>query len=84
MTWYPGFWFDLLLKVKEVNVQNVTISLQVSLLFDLEYSNIVLPVIGTVYISTKFQPDQTSSIAARLSPFCIYLHINNTTWTNNI
>jgi hypothetical protein len=42
MTYYPGFWFDLLLKVTEVKVQNVTISWHLSLLFDLEYSNIVL------------------------------------------
>jgi hypothetical protein len=33
----------------------------------LEYSNIVL--IGTVYISTKFRPDQTSNIAARWPPW---------------
>jgi hypothetical protein len=58
---------ELLLKVTEVKVQNVTISLYVSLLFDLEYSNIVL--ICTVYISTKFRPDQNSSIAARWSPW---------------
>jgi hypothetical protein len=38
--------------VTEVKVQYVTISRQVSLLVDLEYSNIVL--IGTVYISTKY------------------------------
>jgi hypothetical protein len=34
--------------------------------FDLEYSNIVL---GTVYISSKFQPDRTSNIATRWSPW---------------
>jgi hypothetical protein len=67
MTLFPGFWFDILLKVTEVKVQNVTIRQQVSLLFDLEYSNIVL--LGTVYISTKFRPDWTSNIAARWSPW---------------
>jgi hypothetical protein len=55
------------LKVTEVKVQNVAISLHVSLLFDLEYSNIMLILI--VYISTKFRPDQTSNIAARWSPW---------------
>jgi hypothetical protein len=55
------------LKVTEVKVQNVTISRHVSLLFDLEYSNLVL--IGTVYISTEFRPDWTSNIAARWSPW---------------
>jgi hypothetical protein len=44
-------------QVAEVKVQNVTISRHVSLLFDLEYSNIVL--ISMVYISTKFWPDWT-------------------------
>jgi hypothetical protein len=44
--------FYLLLKVTEVKVQNVTISRHVSLLFNLEYSNIVL--IRSVHISTKF------------------------------
>jgi hypothetical protein len=78
------FWFGhggLKLKtenVTAVKVQNVTISRQVSLLFDLEYSNIVL--MGTVYISAKFRPDWTSNIAIPLETyFCIYLHINNTT-----
>jgi hypothetical protein len=65
-----GFLFDLL-KVTEVKVQNVTISRHILLLFDLEYSNIMLiwiNLLGTVYISTKFRPDRTSNIAARLSP----------------
>jgi hypothetical protein len=67
MTWFPGFWFELPLKVTEVKIQNVTISLQVSLLFDLEYSNIVL--IGALYISTKFRLDRTSNIATRWFPW---------------
>jgi hypothetical protein len=49
-------------------VQNVTISPHVSLLFDLENSNIVIR-LGTVNISTKFRPDRTSNIAAIWSPW---------------
>jgi hypothetical protein len=41
MTKYPGFLFDLLLKVTEVKVQNGTVSWYVSLLFDLEHFNLV-------------------------------------------
>jgi hypothetical protein len=43
MTKYPGFWFDLLLRLKvtEVKVQNGTISWHVSWLFVLEHSNLV-------------------------------------------
>jgi hypothetical protein len=46
MIWYRSFWFDLL-QVTEVKVQNVAISLHISLLHvvDLEYSNIVLMLI---------------------------------------
>jgi hypothetical protein len=36
------FRFELLVKVTEVNVQNVTISRHVLLLFDLEYSSVML------------------------------------------
>jgi hypothetical protein len=67
------------------------------LLFDLEYSNIVL--IGTVYISTKFQPDRTSNIDVIWSPWehtfasglrggTCRIHLwkarVHTTWTNDI
>jgi hypothetical protein len=48
MTLNLGFWFDLLLKVALVKVQNGTVSRHFSLLFDLEHSNLV-------WISAKCQ-----------------------------
>jgi hypothetical protein len=42
MKYYLDFWFDILLKVTEVKVQYFTIIQHISLLFELEYSNVVL------------------------------------------
>jgi hypothetical protein len=55
-------------KVTEVEVQNGNVSWHVTLLVDLEHSNMVSGVNlypGTIYISTKFRPDRTSNMAAR-------------------
>jgi hypothetical protein len=47
MTQCPGFWFDILLKGTKVKVHSGTFSRHVSLLFDLEYSNLVWTCIST-------------------------------------
>jgi hypothetical protein len=65
MTQYLVFLFDLLLKVTVVKVQNGSFSRHISLLFDLEHSNLVWTYLDTTYISTKFRSDWTSNMATR-------------------